>query len=69
MLEYYQHGKDRGPGIAALVLVKILMDELIKKDILEVSNLSRILATAESIWGKSDHSAIKEAYKIVSKMQ
>jgi hypothetical protein len=69
MLEYYQHGEDRGPGIAALVLVKVLMDELVKKGILEVSDLSRILATSESILGKSDHSAIKEAYKVVSKMQ
>ena len=53
MLEYYQHGEDRGPGIAALVLVKVLMDELVKKGILEVSDLSRILATAESILGKA----------------
>jgi hypothetical protein len=42
-------GHDRGPGIAASVLLKVLMDELVDKSILNAADVAHILDIADSV--------------------
>jgi hypothetical protein len=64
-------GHRNGPGIAAGVILNVLMDELVRRDVLKAADVARILAVTDSTlarWGETNESVI-DARKVVSKMR
>ena len=64
-------GHDRGPGIAASVILKVLMDELVDKSILNAADVARILDIADSaLTGMgANNIAVRDARDVVKKMR
>jgi hypothetical protein len=64
-------GHQNGPGIAAGVILNIVMDELVRKNVLTNADIARILSIADSTlagWGESN-SAVQDARAVVKKMR
>jgi hypothetical protein len=63
-------GSDKGPGIAASVVMLVLIDELVKKDVLTHSDVARILAIADGIiqgWGQI--ASAQDARRVLDQMR
>lgn len=61
---------DKGPGIAASVVMLVLMDELVKKNIISRADLSRIMAIADGIitgWGNV--ASAQDAKRVLDQMR
>jgi len=61
---------DKGPGIAAAVVMLALIDELVKKGVLAQADVARILAVADGIigqWGSIASAA--DARNVLNKMR
>jgi len=64
-------GHDKGPGIAACVLLSVMIEELVSKKILSTSDVDRILANTDSTLAVMavNNVAIKDARTVVGKMR
>jgi len=63
-------GHSNGPGIAAVVVLNVLLDELVKKRVLDTGDVARILSIADGTierWG--DTHAFKDARDVLNKMR
>jgi hypothetical protein len=63
-------GHSNGPGIAAVVVLNVLLDELVKKKVLDTGEVARILSIADArieSWGNS--TAANDARKVLDKMR
>ena len=60
-------GHDRGPAIAATVVLNLLLDELVKKNLLSQHDVASLLAIADStIEGMGDTNyAVKDARAVL----
>jgi len=63
-------GHDKGPGIAAAVVMMTLLEELVARQVLTSVDRARILAVADSTisnWG--DNPDIRDAREVLDKMR
>jgi hypothetical protein len=64
-------GHQNGPGIAAGVILNVLMDELVSKNVLTHGDIARILASTDATlarWGETN-AAVVDARRVVNKMR
>jgi len=61
-------GHSNGPGIAAVVVLNVLLDELVKKNVLDAGEVARILAVADAtIDGWGNNNAVLDARSVLNK--
>ena len=63
-------GHSNGPGIAAAVVLNVLLDELVKKKVLDHGEVARILSIADATiaaWG--DRNANIDARSVLNNMR
>jgi hypothetical protein len=71
MNPYNLIGHSNGPGIAATVVLNLLLDELVSKKVLTHSDVTRLLSIADSTiagWGEANN-AVKDARAVLNKMR
>jgi hypothetical protein len=62
---------DNGPGIAATVVLNLLLDELVKKKLLSHGDVARLLSSADGTverMGEINH-AVRDARSVLNKMR
>ena len=64
-------GHDKGPGIAATVVLNLLLDELVKKKLLSQGDVASLLSSADGTverMGDTNHPVI-DARRVLNKMR
>jgi hypothetical protein len=66
----YFTGHSNGPGIAAVVVLNLLLDELVKKKVINTGEVARILSIADAtIEGWGDTTALIDARTVLDNMR
>ena len=61
---------DKGPGIAASVVMLVLIDELVAKKVLNQHDVARILAIADGIIGSwGNLTSVNDARRVLNQMR
>jgi hypothetical protein len=70
VLNYKLTEHDKGPGIAAIVVLNVLIDELVKKKVIDHGEVARILSIADgAISGMGETTAMQDARRVLDKMR